>query len=320
MNCKKMISVIVPVYNAGSFLAPLIRSILVQSEVDLELLLIDDGSKDGSGAVCDAFATEDGRVRVFHKENGGQSSARNLGLDNANGELIAFADHDDVLHPKLYETLKQAMDQTGAKVSACQFENTPNEKIQELDFTKPILPWETVPQQEIIHRFFTPAWHIPVWNKLYRREIVDKLRFHGAMLGEDNLFSYRVLKQCEFFAFCPSVMYFQRMHGNNFELTGLRYMVDLVRAKEVILQDIRSTFPAEFRGAQAKFLYESVRIYNLYSNTTRSESEEQRRQVLEIMRSNSNNLFRAKLPLGHKLAFCKLKWLRRSKIPETINI
>ena len=317
---QKMISVIVPVYNAGSFLEPLIRSVLSQTYSDLELLLIDDGSKDGSGSICDAFAISDGRVRVFHKENGGQSSARNLGIENAIGELIAFADHDDVLHPRLYETLIQLMEQTGAKVSACQFENTPNDQIQELDFTHPILPFQTISREELISRFFTPAWHIPVWNKLYRREIVEGLRFHGAMLGEDNLFSYRILKQCEFLAFCPSVMYYQRMHGNNFELTGLRFMVDLIRSKETILQDIRCSFPKEYRHAQAKFLYECVRIYNLYSKKADPEYDGLRLQVLAIMRSNTNGLARVKMPWGHKAALFKIKWLGEAGISGTITL
>lgn len=90
-----MISVIVPVYKAEPYLHRCIDSILAQSYTDFELLLVDDGSPDNSGAICDEYAGLDGRVRVFHKENGGVSSARNLGLDNARGEYITFCDADD---------------------------------------------------------------------------------------------------------------------------------------------------------------------------------------------------------------------------------
>lgn len=89
------ISIIVPVYNAGRFLDKCVTSILSQSFSDFELLLVDDGSKDDSGVLCDLYAQKDARVKVFHKENGGVSSARNLGLDNAKGEWIAFVDSDD---------------------------------------------------------------------------------------------------------------------------------------------------------------------------------------------------------------------------------
>ena len=92
-----LISVIVPVYNTEPYLPRCIDSILGQSFTDFELLLVDDGSTDGSGAICDAYAAKDSRVRVFHKENGGVSSARNLGLDNAKGEWVTFIDSDDFI-------------------------------------------------------------------------------------------------------------------------------------------------------------------------------------------------------------------------------
>ena len=89
------ISVIIPVYNAEKCLHRCIDSILLQTYIDFELLLIDDGSTDSSGIICDGYATQDSRIRVFHKSNGGVSSARNLGLDNALGEWVCFIDSDD---------------------------------------------------------------------------------------------------------------------------------------------------------------------------------------------------------------------------------
>ena len=104
MNITPKISVIVPVYNAEKYLHRCIDSILSQTFTDFELLLIDDGSKDGSGAICDEYAAKDNRVRVFHKENGGVSSARNLGLDNACGEWVTFVDADDYVLPSYLAT------------------------------------------------------------------------------------------------------------------------------------------------------------------------------------------------------------------------
>lgn len=100
-----MISIIVPVYNTEKYLERCIQSILAQTYIDFELLLIDDGSTDSSGVICDQYAEQDSRVRVFHKENGGVSSARNIGLDNASGEWIAFVDSDDWVQPKYIEDL-----------------------------------------------------------------------------------------------------------------------------------------------------------------------------------------------------------------------
>ena len=101
-NTKPKISVIVPVYNVEKYLRRCVDSILTQTFTDFEVLLIDDGSTDGSGKICDEYAKKDKRVRVFHKENGGVSSARNLGLDNVRGRYVTFVDADDKISPDYF--------------------------------------------------------------------------------------------------------------------------------------------------------------------------------------------------------------------------
>ena len=104
------ISVIIPVYNAESTLRRCVDSVLAQTFTDFECLIINDGSKDRSGAICDEYAARDSRVKVFHKENGGVSSARNVGLDNATGEWIAFVDSDDWAGEKYLESFSEYLD------------------------------------------------------------------------------------------------------------------------------------------------------------------------------------------------------------------
>ena len=105
VSLQDLISVIVPVYNTEKYLDRCIQSVLAQTYTNWELLLIDDGSTDSSGTICDQYAAEDNRIRVFHKENGGVSSARNLGLDNAKGEWITFVDSDDWVEPSMLKEL-----------------------------------------------------------------------------------------------------------------------------------------------------------------------------------------------------------------------
>ena len=104
-NMNRLISVVVPVYNVEDVLHFCIDSILNQTYSDFELLLVDDGSTDKSGDICDQYARKDTRIRVFHKENGGVSSARNLGIDNANGEYICFIDSDDYVNSEFLDSL-----------------------------------------------------------------------------------------------------------------------------------------------------------------------------------------------------------------------
>ena len=102
---KELISVIIPVYNVKTYLAECIESVIQQTYQNLEILLVDDGSTDGSADICDEFGRKDTRVKVFHKMNGGVASARNYGLVRAEGELVGFVDADDTLHPQMYELL-----------------------------------------------------------------------------------------------------------------------------------------------------------------------------------------------------------------------
>ena len=111
------ISVIVPVYNTEKYLDRCIQSILAQTYTDFELLLINDGSTDSSGAICDKYAKQDVRVRVFHKENGGASSARNMGLDNAKGEWVTFCDSDDTLKQNALECLSSYTDKSSIVIA-----------------------------------------------------------------------------------------------------------------------------------------------------------------------------------------------------------
>ena len=116
---NELISIIVPVYNVEQFLARCIDSIRAQTYRNIEILLIDDGSTDNSGRVCDEYAKQDGRIKVYHKPNGGVSSARNYGLDRATGKYIGFVDSDDFIAPDMYEYLIQLIKDTNAEI--CQF-------------------------------------------------------------------------------------------------------------------------------------------------------------------------------------------------------
>lgn len=316
---EKMISIIVPVYNAGAYLQPLIDSVLNQTWQELELILVDDGSSDGSAQVCDAAAEKDPRVRVIHKANGGQSAARNTGLEVAAGEYIAFADHDDLLHPRIYETLIRAMEAMGTDMAACGFRNVQQANIGAIVHDYAAVSATLVTDQELVARYFTPAWHIPIWNKLYRRALVCNLRFSDLKLGEDNLFSYRVIREAKNIAYVDKIMYYQRMHGDNFEFTGYRHLDDLIRAKEMVLHDIRNSYPAQYPGCQKQFLYECIRIRNVFCKAE-DIPDEKLIHIMTYIRRNVSNPFSMQLPIGHKLLFLKLKLLPIQKNRNEIKI
>lgn len=200
-----LISIIVPVYNTEKHLDQCIQSVLAQTYTNWELLLINDGSTDSSGAICDRYAEQDPRILVFHKENGGVSSARNLGLDNAKGEWITFIDADDSVKP---EYLNHLLGHThiGADLvfSYAEFHYT-NGDIQKESYPKQIIT------NENFHIAFTTHelnWHTGPWSKLFKAGLCSELKFtEGMPIGEDLVFLYKYMLKCHNIVFSNDTDY-----------------------------------------------------------------------------------------------------------------
>ena len=204
MNIYPKISIIVPVYNVERLLRRCIDSILNQSFTDFELLLIDDGSKDKSGEICDEYAIKNNRVRVFHKENGGVSSARNIGLDNAQGEYVFFVDSDDYLKHNALQIANTIEDDLLVAsyevkgfvccdiINGCARYTKESECVDYL--SKKLLEPHTL--------------HAP-WAKVYKRSIIEcnNIRFVESMkLGEDLCFVFKYFSYCNSVCFTDKVM------------------------------------------------------------------------------------------------------------------
>lgn len=195
MQKRPTISVIVPVYKAEQYLPRCIDSILSQEFTDFELLLIDDGSPDGSGKLCDEYAARDSRIKVFHKENGGVSSARNLGLDKACGEWISFIDADDYLSPGFFDLGEIYNCDVIQKSYNIVYEGS--DKIEQ----------RTVPENDFntkddFYRFYINKRTNALWDKFIRRELIGNKRFNtNVHIGEDFLFFLSLLSNIKGYKF-----------------------------------------------------------------------------------------------------------------------
>ncbi len=188
-RCSDMISVVIPVYNTELYLSDCIASVLGQSYSNLELLLIDDGSVDHSAEICEEYAKKDQRVHVFHKENGGVSVARNMGIDNARGRYLIFVDADDQIHKDLLKIYMEM--NTGNQVLLCGISSELSnlEKVYApMEEEGQVFVWQ---KQDFMKLFDADYVHAP-WNKLYDMEILRKQNLHfpeDLSLGEDLLFN-----------------------------------------------------------------------------------------------------------------------------------
>ncbi len=182
-----MISVIVPVYNVELYLTKCVDNILAQSYRDLEILLIDDGSTDRSGEICEGFATNDSRVRVFHTENHGLSVARNLGLDYAGGVYVGFVDGDDWTEPDMHEVLIRSAEENHADIVECGFFLEYPDKTTEHKNTG-----RQVSGTDAVRARLNQQLSDRVWNKLWKKSCFDGVRFPEGRIYEDIATTYRI--------------------------------------------------------------------------------------------------------------------------------
>ena len=194
---QELISVVVAVYNIEAYVERCVRSLMAQTYGRLEILLVDDGSTDGSGAICDALAKEDVRIRVIHKENGGLSDARNAGVEAASGSLIAFADGDDWAEPGMYADLYACMRDFDAPVAVCRYRQIYLKETVDGSTRKAAV----LEGSEALEQFIAENDEIPIrnaaWNKLYRRTLMGELRFPKGKLYEDIVYTTKLLARAD---------------------------------------------------------------------------------------------------------------------------
>ena len=189
MEKQPLISVIVPVYNVEEYLPRCLDSIINQTYTNLEILLIDDGATDNSGKICDEYAQKDNRIRVFHKPNGGVSSARNMGLDNSTGEYVGFIDSDDYVELEYFEVLLGVAKEHNADIArCCEFEESHTDESKvDIYLSK---------EYNFLQKHTTEKLGNVVAGALYKIEIVQPLRFtSGLYVGEDSYFNAQAVKR-----------------------------------------------------------------------------------------------------------------------------
>lgn len=213
---EDLISIIIPVYQVAAYLERCVESIIKQTYSELEILLVDDGSTDGSGTKCDELAARDQRIRVIHEKNAGVSAARNAGLDAARGELIAFCDADDYTEPDMYGHLAGLLQQnSSADMAACsgwyEYGEHAGKPFEEPESEVCLGSREAL--RELHRRHFLRAY---VWNKLFRREVLRDIRFSEALsFGEDYDMICRTIERCRQVVCSPQrkYHYIQRKSG-----------------------------------------------------------------------------------------------------------
>ena len=222
---NSLISVIVPIYKVEKYLRKCIESILSQTYTNLEIILVDDGSPDKCGEICDEYEKKDSRIKVIHKKNGGLSDARNAGLDIMAGNYVAFVDSDDWIEPQMYEHLLAKLHYFHADISiggvSCDLDD--NGIIN----TEKIVSYDSAPfsegNVETMHRFFTTSW--AAWDKLYKADLFRDIRYPVGEINEDEAIVLQLLSKCTRVCYTNEVFYHYMRRPSSGSITAVNFSV-----------------------------------------------------------------------------------------------
>lgn len=284
MSDHPFLSVIMPVYNTEKYLSRCLDSILAQDYTDYELILVDDGSSDGSGAICDRYAAAHSHIRCLHQPNGGHTCARQNGVRASHGEYIAFVDSDDWIADGMYSHMCSAARSTGADIVHCDFTAVMPHKTKVCSipfpagfYNKTQLTETVYPNMIYFGTYFVFGIAPNLWNKLFRRQILEKYLFrlpHDIIVGEDGPITYACMLEASSVYFCDKAYYCYRSNTDS-----VSHHIDAKRLSEnhVMFETYsqfidQSAYPFIQNQLHYFFVYQSLLTFLLVFQSIRSES------------------------------------------------
>ena len=283
-----LISVIIPVYNVSRYLGQCIDSVIQQTYKNLEIIIIDDGSTDDSGIISDQFAFVDSRIKVFHTENKGLSSARNLGIDNANGLYLSFLDSDDWMGIDAIELLLNAAKETGAEIVASNFCYEYVNKIIHRKSDKNRL--QIFHGDEILSNFADGLFSDVIWNKLYHNNCFNNIRFPIGHKFEDIFVTWQYIKKMaeedKTLVFISEELFHYRVRENSISRTSsFNNIVDCWNAYLAKYNGL-----IEYQKHLISDCFLSIgRMWNNYSGFSREEKTKAKETINEMQSFSKNN-------------------------------
>lgn len=276
------ISVIIPVYNVKQYFEECMASVLGQTFRDLEIILVDDGSTDGSGEMCDAYAEKDSRIHVLHQKNQGLSMALNNGMDMATGRYFAFIDSDDYAAPDMMEALHRTITENDADVAVCGIYRVKGKHI-----TLNAEPWDTIMNGKEFLKEILIGSRVSVTkcDKLFRRECFDAVRFPAGKITEDGYVAADLYPPLARIAINLSPKYYYRLREDSISTACFKLRdFDTIEAYDRCLSIVREKYPDCIKAAEMRTIWSRFFVYDKMLNTPDMEKRSKtilRRELLD---------------------------------------
>lgn len=250
---RGLVSIIVPIYNIEKYLERCINSIMNQTYKNIEVILVDDGSTDGSGKICDCYERMDTRVSVFHEKHGGTSRARNIGLSHAKGDFIGFVDSDDYIEPDMYETLLCYMDDEVDLVCCGRRRVIPGGKSFNAYCVGAVRKFSS--QKAVEELLLNRGISYSVCTKLFRSELFQGIRFPIGKNSEDMPVAYDLIKKSRNIVHIGKAKYynFYRENSRSTYSNDPRLMNPVIFSRDILI-DVKKNFPLLEKQAEARYL------------------------------------------------------------------
>lgn len=302
----KLLSIIVPIYNVEKYLRRCVDSILAQTYKQLEIILVDDGSTDGSSAICDEYQREDSRIVVIHKTNGGLSSARNAGLNVAKGDYIGFVDSDDYVSNDMYELLFQKIKDSKRDIANIMYVRAV-ETGEIIPSRVPHYKDENFSAEKFLEELLLHVGDVSVCSKLFPKELIGNVRFLEGVLNEDLLFFIELIKEINEIRFVGSTGYYYFVRKNSISSRYGKSFIDMQKNSLTVLDFVKSNYP-HFKKQGYRFaLYQNMAYLLAVPKKEANKYNPIYCSALRFVRANTLKNFGNKyLKLKEKLILCGL--------------
>lgn len=283
----ELISVIVPVYNIEKYITRCVESILQQTYENLQIILVNDGSTDNSGKVCDELALRDKRVEVYHKENGGASSARNVGLEKASGKYIGFVDGDDYIEKDMYAVLYAEAKRHRADMVSCGYYEEFDDKINVMCYNEEIMVLDKIEAYEAL--FSNKAIiGCSCCNKLFKRNVIENKRYKEGIEGEDLELMYRLLDGMKKIVSVNEIKYHYVHRADSVTMTSFKkknvVIVDILEEMVTFIKQNYEEVVLQAYAYQLKWLIEGIGA--ILMSPAKRELKEEKRTFDTTIRKN----------------------------------
>lgn len=329
-NSDWLVSVIVPVYNVRQFIREALDSIIKQSYKKLEIIVINDGSTDGSDKICDEYKEKDKRILVRHQNNKGLSATRNVGLSMMTGDVVAFLDSDDAYLPNFIEAMVDALKRENADIALCKYSVVRTNERMVYDKSNkayPLIESGVYDRKQALTSYVNGFVSPNIWNRLYRRDLWEGIRFPEGRVYEDVETTYYLFEKCNRLCVLDTSLYLHRLHPGTITMDcSGKYIEDCIKASTTLMEVINKNIPEYFTYEQLKdrrtaLFLTLISFYCKYSlqNNNRSYRNQLRGEILclcdEGLNYNSPKVFLCHLLIKHlpmllRFSYSILFWSR----------